>query len=216
MQLVGSRSAIKEKNEINIPKDIPPTIETNDVTRQIPPPYTPNLRHPTGHPDSSWKAAIITFIKEEGCMRRPLPFFALAALALFLTIMYTNYSSTMFSKLTKFKGKVHTSNYPHRSEYPGQQQQPQQPPPISQNWYHQKHTPFFAQAIAWATLGTAQYPNGDVLQKLIHGIDVVYDRFLVGMEADIKWCIQSRKNWWNIQIGAPQNLADLGVILSST
>lgn len=68
-------------------------------------------------------------------------------------------------------------------------------------------------AIAWTTPGTRQYQDPDVLQKLLHGIDVVYENFFIKMAEDIKKCIQTRQNWWNIQIGAPQNLADLGVIL---
>ncbi|KAK6330052.1 hypothetical protein TWF718_003480 [Orbilia javanica] len=68
-------------------------------------------------------------------------------------------------------------------------------------------------AIAWSTPGTQQYQNTDVLHKILHGIDVVYENFFIKMADDIKKCIQTRENWWNIQIGAPQNLADLGVIL---
>ncbi|KAF3096804.1 hypothetical protein TWF594_010990 [Orbilia oligospora] len=70
-----------------------------------------------------------------------------------------------------------------------------------------------ALAITWATPGTRRYQDLDVLQKILYGIDVVFENFFVKMADDIKKCIETRQNWWNIQIGAPQNLADLGVIL---
>ncbi|KAK6360982.1 hypothetical protein TWF730_007097 [Orbilia blumenaviensis] len=80
-------------------------------------------------------------------------------------------------------------------------------------WFKNTCGRLLALAISWSTPGTRQYQDEDVLQKLLHGIDVVYENFFLKMADDIKQCIQTRANWWNIQIGAPQNLADIGVIL---
>ncbi|KAK6514656.1 hypothetical protein TWF281_004854 [Arthrobotrys megalospora] len=272
---------------LSTPRDIPTSLEEDVTGLQTP----PDSRHPTDPRTGlcSWKDAIINLVS----MRHPLPLFTIAATALLLTLIYTNYSAIMFSRLNKFKDKVHGlaedvhdklhTRDEHRPPPTHQQQTyPGQPPPIPpkpvtpeayailrrrwmdlvvgdfnkidtsnkvihdhiarQSWgmnrlletYNPTETqvfnncgPFCATtvhfkntcgrllslAIAWATPGTAQYQNDDVLQKLIHGIDVVYEKFFVKMADDIKRCIQTRENWWNIQIGAPQNLADLGVIL---
>ncbi|KAK6498334.1 hypothetical protein TWF481_010925 [Arthrobotrys musiformis] len=70
-----------------------------------------------------------------------------------------------------------------------------------------------ALSISWYTPGTQQYQQPEVLEKILHGVDVVYEKFFVAMDEDIKRCIRTRENWWNIQIGAPQNLADIGVLV---
>ncbi|KAF3915761.1 Chondroitinase-AC [Dactylellina cionopaga] len=71
----------------------------------------------------------------------------------------------------------------------------------------------FQIASAWATPGTAQYQNSEVLAKVISGIDFVHDTFYNSQNQDLKRAVEKRENWWALQIGGPLNLADMCVVV---
>ncbi|KAJ6261599.1 Chondroitinase-AC [Drechslerella dactyloides] len=79
--------------------------------------------------------------------------------------------------------------------------------------FHTSYTRLLRLASAWATPGTAQYRDEEVLQRLLQGLDHIHKIFYNSGNQDIKDCIKSRNNWWAIQIGAPKTLADICVIL---
>ncbi|KAF3919202.1 Chondroitinase-AC [Arthrobotrys entomopaga] len=87
--------------------------------------------------------------------------------------------------------------------------------PLSATTVHVKNTYFrlLGMALAWATPGTDYYQNQEYLDKIIVGLDFNYKSVYHWDNPDIKKCLKSRENWWNLQIGAPMNLADICVIL---
>ncbi|KAF3250283.1 hypothetical protein TWF192_005305 [Orbilia oligospora] len=130
-------------------------------------------------------------------MSRPPPLlFTFAFILLILTIIYTNFSSitstttTMFSRLSKFREKVHDKFHAggSSSAYPGQQA-----PPIPEKPHGQHNSP----PIPPKPVSAEAYA---ILRK----------RWMNIIVGDFDHIDSSSKQ---IQDRAPQNLADLGVIL---